>query len=190
MNAPTATPLMTIEEFNALPVDDSVERELIHGVVWEEPFTPRNRWHGAAVARLAHLLNVWVDGQSQPRGGVFSGGVGCDLSAIDTSVGIDVAYFSAETLATQPEDVPYLVGAPVLAVEILSPSDVVERMHEKIQGYLDAGVALVWSVDTDFETITVYRPDDNPRMFSGDEELSADPHLPGFVVAASLVFDR
>ena len=48
-----------------------------------------------------------------------------------SGVGIDIAYVSAEVAARQP-DAAYFDGPPVLAVEILSPSDTQESIDEKV----------------------------------------------------------
>ena len=61
-------------------------------------------------------------------------------------------------------------------------------MVEKIRAYLDAGVALVWLVDPDFRTVIVYRPDAAPQMFNVQQELSGEPHLPGFRTAVARIF--
>ena len=100
-----------------------------------------------------------------------------------------MAYVSAEVAAINPE-AAYFEGPPVLAVEILSPSDVQEEIDEKVELYLETGVAIVWVVNPRFATITVYRPNAAPVMFSGDQELSAEPHLPGFRVAVSKIFGK
>jgi Uma2 family endonuclease len=106
----------------------------------------------------------------------------------DSTVGIDVAYASAEQLARTPRDRGLPRRTPDLAVEVLSPSDKQELITEKIREYLDAGVALVWVVDPVFRTIMVYRPDAEPRSFNVLDELTAEPHLPGFRAAVAAIF--
>jgi len=186
----TADTLMTTEEFLALP-DDGRERWLIRGQLREseEMMTYRNRFHSWTEAQTAHLLKNWLDQQTPRRGEVFSGEIACKLrEQPDTIVGIDIAYFSAETLAKQPQDTTLVVGAPVLAVEILSPSDSQEKVADRVSEYLEAGTRLVWVVDTAFHTITVHRPDAKPQLFNEDQEISGEPHLPGFTVAVERIF--
>ena len=79
-------------------------------------------------------------------------------------------------------------GAPVLAVEILSPSDNVERIHEKIKAYLSAGTQLVWIIDPDLYTVTVFEAGKSPILFNREQVLTAEPHLPGFQVAVGKLF--
>jgi Uma2 family endonuclease len=189
----TATPekLMTAEEFLALPEDDGVERMLICGRLWEKTMTRRNRWHSRTEARIAELLGRWLATQPEPRGEIYSGEAGFRLpGSPPTIVGIDVAYVSADVARSEPDDTALVDGAPVLAVEILSPNDKQEEIAAKIESYIKADVPLVWVVDPHFKTVVVHRPSHRPEMFHGDDELPADPHLPGFHVKAAEIFSR
>lgn len=188
MSTPVPSRLRTTEEMLALP-ENGYERELIEGRLWEKPKTRRNRWHSRASARIGYLLEDWLVRQPEPRGEIVTGDAGFRLGRDpDTSVGIDLAYVSAELVRATPQDAPYFEGAPVLAVEILSPSDQREEITEKVRAYLKAGVALVWLVDTDFRSVTVHRPEAGPELFNVQQELSGEPHLPGFRVPVAKVF--
>jgi Uma2 family endonuclease len=189
------TRLYTTEELLAMP-DDGVERWLIRGqlrekttLLSEKPMTVRNRFHSRIMARISQLLMNWLDKQSEPQGQVLCGEAGCRLRRNpDTAVGIDVAYVAADVVKQQGEDTTIIDGVPVLAVEILSPSDTVEEIKEKIDDYLAAGVALVWIVDPHDQTVTVYRKGARPELVNVDQELKAEPSLPGFCVKAAEVF--
>jgi Uma2 family endonuclease len=61
-------------------------------------------------------------------------------------------------------------------------------MAEKVHAYLDAGVPLVWEVSPFHKTVTVFRPDGPPVLFNIQQELTAEPHLPGFRVPVAEVF--
>ena len=75
----------------------------------------------------------------------------------ETLVGIDVAYVSAEVVKATPAKTPFFEGPPILAVEILSPSDAHEDVVTKVSVYLEAGT-VVWVVDPYFQTVAVHRP--------------------------------
>jgi Uma2 family endonuclease len=183
----THTSPMTVEAMLALP-DDGMERELIRGKLREKPATPRNRNHSAVEARVTWCLGNWIDTQPEPRGEVVSGDAGFRLGRNpDTGVGIDVAYLSAEVFG-RDKDSAYFEGPPILAVEILSPSDTQEEIDEKVELYLESGVAIVWVINPKFRTITSYRPGTEPEFFNALQELSAEPHLPGFRVPVARLF--
>lgn len=151
--------------------------------------TVRNRWHSRIMARVTKFLDNWLDQQPQPRGAILCGEAGCRLRRNpDTTVGIDVVYISAELAARESTETSLIDGVPVLVVEILSPSDTQEQVDEKIDGYLQAGVALVWVIDPHDRTVTIYRPGQEPELFNVRQELSGEPHLPGFHISVAQLF--
>jgi Uma2 family endonuclease len=179
---------MTAEELAAMP-DDGVERELIRGELREKLMTRRNPSHSETVAKIVHLLYQWIDQQPKPRGRITAGEAGFRLSRNpDTFVGIDVAYAAAEMVAAPSTKRAFYEGAPVLAVEVLSPSDNVEDIAEKVELYLEAGSA-VWVVNPYFRTVTVHRPGQPPQALDVNQELSGDPELPGFQVRVGEIFE-
>jgi Uma2 family endonuclease len=197
MTTPTAAPrLMTTDELYALPEDDGVDRELIRGELredrgemLEEPVTRRNPWHSRVEANLTGLLFAWLRQQPPPRGWVVTGEAAFRIRRNpDTTVGIDVAYADAALAAATPRNARIVDGPPILAIEILSPTDQHERIVEKVRDYLDAGVPLVWVVDPDFETVRVHQPGQPVRLFSGPDELTGDPHLPGLRIPVAEIF--
>jgi Uma2 family endonuclease len=186
-----ATTLMTTEELLALP-DNGVDRELIRGELRERPMTRRNTEHSGILINIGWLLKTWVITQPEPRGKVYGGEVGCILRRNpDSTVGIDVAYVTADSLARRSGTTTLIEGPPLLAVEILSPNDTQEEVEEKekVKEYLAVGVALVWIVNPWRRTGTVYRPDAEPQLFNVTQEVSGEPHLPGFKVAVATIFE-
>jgi Uma2 family endonuclease len=186
--APSIRPLMTTEELLALP-EDGMERELIRGQLKEREMTRRNPTHSSVEACTAKIFGIWSDSRPKPRGLVLSGEAGFRICRDpDTTVGIDVAYIDAETAARIPKNAGLIDAPPLLAVEIMSPSDKQEDILDKVRDYLEAGTKLVLLLEPVFETITVFRPDAKPVLLSGDDELIGDPHLPGFRCAAKQFF--
>lgn len=189
---PTESPRpMTSEEFFALP-DDGIDRDLIDGVVveWGESMTRRHQLHASVEANVVYLLKTWLDDVPRPRGRIVSGEAYFRLHHDpDANVGIDVAHVSADLVARTPATSPYFDGPPVLAVEILSPSNRIGEIDDKVALYLDSGVPLVWVINPRFRTIAVFRPDAEPELINVLGELAAEPHLPGFRVPAARVFE-
>lgn len=189
---------MSVEDFLGLP-EDGVHRELIKGKVREErddlplgergsPMTVRNRFHSRIEARICYFLVDWLLKQPEPRGEVVCGEAGFRLGGTAESlVGIDVAVVSAELVAATSRKEKLFHGPPVLAVEILSPSDTHENTVEMVTLYLEAG-SVVWVVDPDFETVAVHQPGREPETFHQQQEISGEPYLPGFRVKVAAVF--
>jgi Uma2 family endonuclease len=183
---------MTTEELLAMP-DDGVERWLIRGELRENSevdVNRRNPDHSGVMTILALILGNWLRTQPKPRGRVLTGDATFRLRPdSETTVGIDVAYISPELRAGTPKGSKLVSGTPILAAEILSPSDQHADVREKVFEYLDAGIPLVWIIDPDFETVIVCRRGGEPVMFNREQELTAEPHLPGFKMAVAELFD-
>jgi Uma2 family endonuclease len=183
----TATPpaLMTADQMLALP-DNGMDRELIRGELRESPMTLRNRDHSSLNISISYALRHWLQTRPEPRGRIVGGEAGFRLKRDpDTFVGIDIAYVSADVVTGTPESFPYFEGPPILAVEILSPSDTQEKIDEKIDLYLETGVPLVWIVNAVRKTILVHRAGQEPELFNVRHEIADVPELPGFRAAVA-----
>ena len=186
--SPATSRSLTTEDLLNLP-DDGVERDLIRGELREWPMTRRNPMHSESESLVTYQLCRWLDAQPLPRGKVVGGEAGFRLRRDpETFVGIDVAYVSPEMAAIHDRKRKYFDGPPVLAVEILSPSDEHERIVEKVELYLEVGT-VVWVVDPDFRTVAVHRPGEAPEMFNDRQELDGEPYLPGFRVRVARLFE-
>ena len=186
-----ADKLMTVEEFLAIP-DDGIYRELWRGVVVEypedKPLSVRNRFHSFTTAKITGILHQWRT-QAGQHGQVHSGDVGVVLqNEPDTTIGIDVAYFSAETMARQTEETTIIVGAPVLAVEVNSPSDSIERIQNKVQAYLTHGVSLVWIANPYFRTLQIHRRGAAPITLNDTQDFAGEELLPGLTFGVRDLF--
>ena len=200
---------MTADEFLALP-DDGVHRELINGEIWvmahetwDDPNAPaipvavppeerwmtiRNRVHGRIETKFAFQLEGWLQTQPEPRGEVLTGEVGFRMGGPeDSAVGIDVAVVSAELVAATPEARKIFEGPPLLAVEILSPSDTFEGSADRVANDLRYGV-VAWIANPSFRTIGVHRPGLPPETLNETHDLVGAPYLPEFRVPVARFF--
>lgn len=187
----TAAAPMTMAEFLALP-DDGTERWLIAGELRERerPMPYRNRFHSRVTTTTATELEIWSRQQPTPRGQVLTGDAGFRLSRDpDTIFGLDIAYVSASVVTGQTTETTIIDGLPILAVEILSPNDTHEDINDKIDMLLTAGVPLVWIIDPRRRTVTVHRPGAEPELVNVRQELSGEPHLPGFHIPVARLFE-
>jgi Uma2 family endonuclease len=65
-------------------------------------------------------------------------------------------------------------------VEVVSKIDRETQIGRKVADYLRAGVRVLWVADPGPQTITEYRPNREPRVFTGDDELTVEDVIPGF----------
>lgn len=169
----------TTEQLLAMP-DDGRERWIIDGELREKPMTVRNKFHSEVTATVTYYLERWNRDFAKPRGVVANGEAGFRLLRDpDSTVGVDVALTTRELARQQSDETTLYDGPPLLAVEVLSPNDTQQDIHEKIRKYLEAGTKMVWVIDPEFPTVTVYEKDKSPVMFNREQEVSGEPHFPG-----------
>jgi Uma2 family endonuclease len=193
----TATPpkVWTTADLLAMP-DDGVERWIIDGQLREKPsefpgatMTVRNRHHSEYLISIGAVIKSWLKQQPAPRGKVYGGEAGVRLPGHEHTVGVDVVYASADVVAVQTDETTLLEGVPTLVVEILSPNDTQAQIAEKRRTYLKAGVPLVWVVDADTRTVTVYRPGEQPELFNVSQRLPEYSPMPGFAPPVAELFE-
>ena len=186
---PQETTLTSADLF-ARPPSKRVDRWLFRGELRESKVTKRNPAHSRVVSNLAFLLMTWVRAQPEPRGAVYSGEAYFRIrSKPETNVGIDVALSTPEQASQTPKKASFVDGAPILAVEVLSPHDKHRDIVDMIEEYLQCGVRQVWIVDPYAETVTVYRADQEPVLFARSQEFTGEPDLPGFRCRVTEIFE-
>jgi Uma2 family endonuclease len=95
----------------------------------------------------------------------------------------DVAFTSWERIPGRRRPVqPIPDLAPDLAVEVLSRSNTPAEMRLKRQDYFTAGVRLVWEVDPDARTVSVYTAPEGPAVLTEADTLDGGAVLPGFTL--------
>ncbi len=176
-----ATRHVTIEEFAATPRDG--QWELIDGEPTEvNPASFRSVWiAGELYSRIREHVRKNDLGRAVAYGAGF---ILFEDRAIVRSP--DVAFISRDRLPTMIEG--FVPLAPDLAVEVLSPSDRRADVLAKIAMYLQAGVRLVWLVDPDPKTVTVFAENQPVSVICSDGMLDGGEVLPGFTVAVSDIF--
>jgi Uma2 family endonuclease len=102
----------------------------------------------------------------------------------------DVAYLSYDDLPRDapPSDSEVPLGAPTVAVEVLSPDDRPRNVEHKVRTYLAAGCRAVWLVDPLATTIAVHDRD-GVRVWH-DRETLTHRALPGFSLDIAALFKR
>ncbi|HLZ80017.1 MAG TPA: Uma2 family endonuclease [Ktedonobacteraceae bacterium] len=77
--------------------------------------------------------------------------------------------------------------APDLAVEVVSPTDSLKNLTDKVVNYLAAGT-LTWVVYPDTQEIHVYEPGKPVKTLTINDTLDGGKLLPGFKVALKDIF--
>lgn len=174
--ATLTTKPITAAEF-ALMADppDGSKMELVRGEVELMP-PPKGR-HGIVCGNVALLVGHHV--KQKKLGWVTCNDAGVVLERDpDTVRGPDVAFWAISRQPEIPDD--YFEIPPDLAVEVLSPDDRRARVRDKIREYLSNGVKVVWLVDPEARSVTVYAGSMRGIEHDGQDELVGGDVLPGF----------
>jgi Uma2 family endonuclease len=96
----------------------------------------------------------------------------------------DAAWVSPEQLATiTPEQrKKFLPVCPFFLIEMMSLSDTLKKLQEKMEEYMANGCRLGWLIIPDKKQVRAYRPGQPVQVLDNLQTVSGDPELPGFVL--------
>ncbi len=182
---------------------DLCETMSIHEIVLPET-KPETEWvrgrarqkvsptydHSALQGLLFMALRIWADDGGHGRVGTEWRFRVAPPGAVVRPLVPDVAYLSYADLAADAarELVQVPLGAPTVAVEVLSPDDRRPDVEHKIATYLAAGTSAVIVVDPHRETIAVHDAGGVRALRAGD--ILTHSALPGFALDAGALFAR
>lgn len=177
---------VSLETFLAEPErDEAPYLELMDGEVYEKPVGGLK--HAAIIAFLVTELTIYLRRTREAR-------VDPELRhahrAADWVFLPDISVTRRERRPVPAADLPNgaVETLPDLAIEVLSPDDRFSRVTRKVAHYMESGVRLLWVVDPEAETVTVFRPGDPPAVFSAPEKLPAAPVLESFELDLEALF--
>jgi len=174
----------TADELLAMP-DDGYRYELIEGELIR--MSPAGAEHGAVAVKISSPLFVHV--KAHRLGTVYAAETGFKLqSNPDTVRAPDVAFVSKHRVDQAGMVKGYWVGAPDLAVEVLSPDDSRRKTDAKAKHWLSAGAKLVWVVDPKRRTVNVYRSLTEIFEIIESDILDGGDVVPGFQLAVADIF--
>jgi Uma2 family endonuclease len=94
----------------------------------------------------------------------------------------DIAFFTREQIyaGQKGEDV-----VPQFVVELIFPSDDIERVEEKLVEYFKTGVKIVWHVMPRNRRVYVYTTSKTVTICTDDDICTASPVLPDFEISVN-----
>jgi Uma2 family endonuclease len=181
--APAKT--LTVEEYAALPAPaDGSQTELVRGEV--VTVSPPSFVHGWVQVQVCFAVESYARATKSGRVTVECG-VLTELGP-DTVRGPDVAFWSFTRLPLDQTPVVFANLAPDLVAEVVSPSNTRKQIAAKVREFFSRGVRLIWVVDPDERTVTIYRKPGDGQVLWEDATLSGGDVLPGFSCAVSEFF--
>lgn len=177
---------VTAEQLWEMPETPGVRYELVDGEVVEVPGA--NPLHGLIVELVLRLIGVRV--REVDLGLVFGDGTAWLLRRRPDVVRIpDVSFISWGRVPEGgvPEE-GYWPLAPDLAVEVVSPNDRADDVHDKVREYLDAGTRMVLVLWPKHRSLSVHEPGLVARELGPEDELDGGDVLPGVRVRVGELF--
>jgi Uma2 family endonuclease len=175
---------MTADELLRLP-DDGQRYELVRGEL--RTMSPGGRRHGDVTMNFSTPLDQYV--RLHRLGKVYAAETGFKLAENpDTVRAPDVSFVRRERLASLGDPDHYALGAPDLAVEVLSPGDRPGEVAKKVAAWLAHGTRLVWVVDPRRRSVTDHRPGQPVRRLGEEDVLDAADVVPGWRLPVSALF--
>jgi Uma2 family endonuclease len=165
-----------VAEFEAMPDEPAYRLELSRGMMVREPAPAQQ--HGRIAARLARRLMEYAEANG--AGEVFTD-AGFVLSEERATVRVpDVSFVARERIPAEGAGERMWRLAPDLAVEVVSPSNAVSDLQQKLFDYLEAGVRAVWVIEPRTQSAVVWSHDSSVRVLRRDAALDGGVILPGF----------
>ena len=176
------TTRLSFAEYTQLPEREGIVYELDEGELLMEP-SPALR-HNLVRQRIAMRLMEFVEEHE----------LGLVVEEMDFRLGRDtvrnpdVALIEAARSRELDLDRSPVDGAPILAVEVVSPHNRADDMARKVYQYLEAGCARVWVVYPSLRMVEAHSKA-AVRQVREPEMLEEQTLLPGFSLSLSYVFD-
>jgi Uma2 family endonuclease len=182
----TKQKIWTDEEFMALP-NNGHRYELVNGELIDMGNSGAKHGYVAIVLSSALFAVVF----SKKLGAMFDSSTAFKMKS-GNKRSPDISFVAKERLQGL-EELPdgFLDGAPDLAVEILSPTNTVEEIHDKLVEYFENGTRLVWIIHPNEHYILVYRRAKEPELLlKSTDFLDGEEVVAGFSFPVADLFQK
>ena len=123
-------------------------------------------------ARIIYQLMHWADATG--KGLITDSSTGFVLPSV-ARLSPDAALISRNRMMQRPM-------CPAFVVELLSPSDRRKTADEKMLEWIANGAELGWMIDPKKQSVTIYRPGQEPETRTGIKQLAGEGPVEGFVL--------
>ena len=132
---------------------------------------------------------LWLWNRQNSLGKAFDSSTGFRLPNGATR-SPDVAWVRMERweALTSAERKKFLPLCPDFAIELVSETDDLKDVREKMQEYLDNGLRLGWLINPKTRQVEIYRPNRELEVLQSPTSLSGEDVLPGFVLDLQAVW--
>ena len=181
----TTTRRVTAEELLRMP-RGGFRYELVRGELRKMP--PAGQTHGEYALSIGASLRAHA--RANGLGKAYGAETGFKLGSDPDHVRApDAAFVSNERLRQIGESAGFALGAPDLAVEVMSPNDRYADVGEKVADWLDAGTLAVVVVEPRSRTVRVHRSQADVEDLGESDTLEVGDVVPGWRMPVREIFE-
>lgn len=169
----------TVQDLLNLP-EDGYRYEMIGGVIIRMP--PPQEEHGQISSLVNEVLAPYC--RAQKMRSKLVADIGYLLVGADTVLAPDVSIMQQPRAPGET----YATVAPLLAVEIASPSQSRPYLQDKAEAFLEAGTRMVWVIWPDTRTVDVWTGMNHVAHIQMRDTLDGAAILPGFTCPVADIF--
>jgi Uma2 family endonuclease len=163
-------------------LDPEKEYEIVDGHPEEKEMAGAR--HGGVAMRLGSRINMFSE--THRLGGVYTPDTTFTIGTNERMP--DISFVASARIPEDGEPEGKWLIAPDLAIEIISPNDIHEKLTRRVIEFFGAGVREVWLVSPEFKTVTIYRSPTSIRILTEEDEIVSEEILPGFRCRVSELF--
>ncbi|MDJ0662000.1 MAG: Uma2 family endonuclease [Crocosphaera sp.] len=150
--------------------------------------SPTGSESGKRNTSLIFQVELW--NRQQNSGIVFDSSTGFKLSngavrSPDVSW-VSLAKWNSLSKQQQRKFAPI---APDFVIELMSPTDELNELQNKMKEYMNCGVRLGWLINPDEKQVEIYRQSENPEILNNPQTLSGEQILPNLIVDLQDIFE-
>lgn len=150
--------------------------------------SPTGTETGDRYGKLFFQIKLW--NKQNKLGKVFDSSTGFRLSnnAVRSP---DVSWVKIErwNSLTKEEKRKFAPLDPDFVLELMSPTDELEQLQNKMKEYINCGVRLGWLINPDVKQVEIYRQDRNKEVLDKPLTLSGEEIMPELLVNLSEIFE-
>ncbi|NEP50046.1 MAG: Uma2 family endonuclease [Moorea sp. SIO3C2] len=149
--------------------------------------SPTGSTTGERNADLIYQIKAWS--RQNNLGKVFDSNTGFTLpNGADRSP--DASWVQQERwdALTPVEQERFAPICPDFVVELMSPSDSLEKTRGKMREYIENGARLGWLINRKQRKTEIYRPHQAVEILNNPDTMSGEDVLPGFVLDLSTIW--
>lgn len=178
---------LTADQLLSWQGDPDKRYELVDGEIIT--MAPPGGEHGEITFKSGHIVGIYVE--ANRLGKMYAAETGFLLRRNPDRVRApDFAFIAAGRLPGDRSPKGYIEIAPDFVIEVVSPNDTADDVQTRVEDWLNAGATVVWTIYPTQKSVLIWHSLDRAERRTGEDELDAEPAIPGFRCPASTLFPR